>query len=43
MYDAFGSEGYSRAQIALSRLLYGAFFVNDAFHGGDQIFVLAKR
>lgn len=43
MYDSFGSEGYSRTQILLSHLLYGAFFVNDAFHGGDQIFVLARR
>jgi SAM-dependent methyltransferase len=44
MYHSFGTERYSRAQIALSNVLYGAFFVNDLFHRGDQILVLgAKR
>jgi len=43
MYDSFGTERYSRAQIALSDALYGAFFVNDLFRGGDQVIVLARR
>jgi SAM-dependent methyltransferase len=43
MYDSFGTERYSRAQIALSHALYGAFFANDAFGRGDQILVLARR
>jgi SAM-dependent methyltransferase len=43
MYDAFGTERYSRGQIALSNALYAAFFVNDAFARGDQILVLARR
>jgi hypothetical protein len=43
MYDSFGTERYSRAQIALSNALYGAFFVNDLFRRGDQVIVLARR
>jgi hypothetical protein len=44
MYRSFGTERYSSVQIGLSNVLYGAFFVNDVFHRGDQIMVLgAKR
>ncbi|MFL5850327.1 MAG: class I SAM-dependent methyltransferase [Solirubrobacterales bacterium] len=44
MYRSFGTERYSSAQIGLSNVLYGAFFVNDVFHRGDQLMVLgAKR
>jgi SAM-dependent methyltransferase len=43
MYRSFGTERYSRAQIALSNALYAAFFANDPFRRGDQIVVLAKR
>jgi len=43
MYDSFGTERYSRAQIALSDALYAAFFMNDAFRRGDQIVVIARR
>jgi SAM-dependent methyltransferase len=43
MYDTFGTERYSRAQIALSDVLYASFFVNDPFRRGDQVIVLAQR
>jgi SAM-dependent methyltransferase len=43
MYETFGTERYSRAQIALSDALYAGFFVNDAFRRGDQIVVVARR
>jgi SAM-dependent methyltransferase len=43
MYATFGTERYSRAQIAPSDALYAAFFVNDAFRRGDQIVVVARR
>jgi hypothetical protein len=43
MYYAFGTERYGRAQIALSNALYGAFFVNDLFHRGDQVMVLGAK
>jgi SAM-dependent methyltransferase len=43
MYDAFGTERYGRPQIALSNALYGAFFVNDLFHRGDQVMVLGAK
>jgi SAM-dependent methyltransferase len=43
MYDRFGTERYTRAQIALSDALYAAFFVNDPFRRGDQVIVLAQR
>jgi SAM-dependent methyltransferase len=43
MYESFGTERYSATQIALSNVLYGAFFANDLFHAGDQVVVLAKR
>jgi SAM-dependent methyltransferase len=43
MYESFGTERYSRAQIALSNALYGAFFVNDPFRRGDQVMVLGVK
>jgi SAM-dependent methyltransferase len=43
MYETFGTEHYSRAQIVLSDALYAAFFVNDGFWRGDQIVVIARR
>jgi SAM-dependent methyltransferase len=43
MYDRFGTERYSKTQIALSNALYAAFFVNDLFRRGDQVIVLANR
>jgi SAM-dependent methyltransferase len=43
MYESFGTERYSRAQIALSNALYGAFFVNDLFRRGDQVIVLGAK
>ena len=43
MYETFGTERYSRTQIALSDALYAAFFVNDAFRRGDQVVVVARR
>jgi SAM-dependent methyltransferase len=43
MYETFGTERYSRGQIALSNALYAAFFANDPFRAGDQIIVLAHR
>jgi SAM-dependent methyltransferase len=43
IYETFGTERYSRAQIAVSDALYAGFFVNDAFRRGDQIVVVARR
>jgi SAM-dependent methyltransferase len=43
MYASFGTERYSRRQIALSNVLYGAFFANDLFRKGDQIVVLGRK
>jgi SAM-dependent methyltransferase len=43
MYESYGTEHYTRTQIAVSNALYGAFFVNDLFRTGDQIIVLARR
>ena len=45
MYAQFSGERrpYGAAQRRLSGLLYRAFFLNDRFHSGDQVIVLARR
>jgi hypothetical protein len=44
IYESF-AEGrdYSSAQKVVSNLLYGLFFVNDAFRSGTQLIVLAEK
>jgi SAM-dependent methyltransferase len=42
LYGSFGTERYSRTQIALSDALYAAMFANDPFRRGDQVIVLAR-
>jgi hypothetical protein len=43
VYDSFAEgKDYSRAQIAMSDVLYRMFFVNDLFRSGSQLMVLAR-
>jgi hypothetical protein len=44
IYASFAEDKpYTRAQIAVSHVLYGMFFVNDLFRSGSQLIVLAEK
>lgn len=43
LYDSFVMNKYGFFQIFISRVLYGLFYVNDLFHHGSQLILVAER